>query len=407
MQYYFARTGLLDGKGAQLAKEAKQKAHKENEQIIVVDPECITPPLSTDGTSVYECSTLDALEQAPSHGSGGVWSEPMMLAPTVSTYKHKETYLQPLPDMPVLRRELRESLDDARKVLEEAGQHETREDDDEGQGWFEIQGLHILDIVTLAIRAAKNYYTTHIHPQKLYAIRTEKQIRYDLYRVMDILKRAAGRQFRGGVRKEELQGMLDWIESIHNLLSQEEEQEELEERRRNEWQWREGDWQGREREREWLFLKSFDTETDPLPTWTDAPEDEPSEFLLALQNGIRLVTLHNELVRRSKRQFDLIKTWHTDTAKPYRCAENLRYWIKAAELRWEVKLSVPVLDVVTGKNAAAWKQFDEAIMTWCRTVREELVGEWVAAEASAERRPSSEVSLDDDNARASAFPGWV
>ncbi|KAK8206575.1 hypothetical protein M8818_004408 [Zalaria obscura] len=54
MQYYFARTGLLDGKGAQLAKEAKQKAHKENEQIIVVDPECITPPLSTDGTSVEE-----------------------------------------------------------------------------------------------------------------------------------------------------------------------------------------------------------------------------------------------------------------------------------------------------------------------------------------------------------------
>ena len=44
-------------------------------------------------------------------------------------------------------------------------------------------------------------------------------------------------------------------------------------------------------------------------------------------------------------------------------AENLRFWIKASELRWEIKLSVPVSDVVNSKDNDSWMKFDEAIFT--------------------------------------------
>ncbi|KAJ9621555.1 hypothetical protein H2203_007042 [Taxawa tesnikishii (nom. ined.)] len=410
MQYYFARTGLLDGKGAQLAREKRKTSGSTTiEPVIVTESDPITPPLSTDGLSVYGGLGISNPDQqgfvsSPTdmHATEEPWNdslEPMMLPPTVSTYKHKEPYLQPLPDMPVLRRELRETLEDARKLLEESNDGQVGESgkssptaspkpsEKEKQGWYEVQGMHMLDIVTLAIRAAKNYYTSHTHPQKLYAVRSEREIRSDLYQVLEILKRTANREFRGGIRQTERQGILGWIESIHTLLSREEEQEREERVHRNQWQWQSGHWEGREREREWLFLNTFDTNDEPLPQWTELPEDGPSPFLEVLSNGLRLVCLHNEIIERSKRRFNEVKTFHTDTAKPYRCADNLRYWIKAAELRWEIKLTVNVMDVVTGKDAAAWKQFDEAVLVWCKGVREEFVREWAEAEANAERRP--------------------
>ena len=68
-------------------------------------------------------------------------------------------------------------------------------------------------------------------------------------------------------------------------------------------------------------------------------------------------------------------SFHTDFGKPYRCAENLRFWIKAAELRWEVKLDVNALDVANGKDRETWKRFDQAILTWCSAVRSELTAE--------------------------------
>lgn len=130
-------------------------------------------------------------------------------------------------------------------------------------------------------------------------------------------------------------------------------------------------------------MSSFDTNSDPLPAWTESTPEGPSPFLQALQSGLRLVQLHNEMVRRSERPFGEIKTFFTDVAKPYRCAENLRFWSKAAELRWETHLSFNVLHVVHGKDEDAWKQFDETIFKWCRGVREEISKEWAEAERSA------------------------
>ena len=404
MQYYFARTGLLDGKGAQLAKDTKKtRSNKENIEpsMSSVDDLGMSSLSMYDGTSSYAVSDpghdLSVVESPTDMQSMSDFSmstsEPPMLPPTVSTYKQKPSYTEPLPDMPVLRRELKEALQDSCKVIEESqkqgetGQQSAEASDD----FYELQGLHILDIITLAIRAAKNYHTAHTRPEKLYAIRSEKVIRSDLYQVLDVLKKMAMRNFRGGVRLDELVSIITWVESIDKLLKIEEQHEQAEAEERSTWVWREGDWSGKEREREWLFLNSFDGDEKPLPPWPEACDDEylPNEFLQALADGTRLVKLHNALVTKSKRQFDLIKNYHSDTLKPYRKAENLRFWIKAAELRWDLHLTVRVSDIANSKDdVEAWRAFDQAVLKWCQGVRAELTEEWrQEAQAEGRRKP--------------------
>ncbi|KAK4923206.1 hypothetical protein LTR28_012535, partial [Elasticomyces elasticus] len=399
--------------------ERKRSAHGATEATIrkASDPALTSPTF--DGVSA---SPFSDVSFSPDDGKspvdsptdqlpGDLWDTPasVMLPPTVSTYKYKSTYVQPLPDLVVLRRELRETLEDAAKVLDEVktGQGPSTSTDDtrlpldcpdhrpENQGWYEIQGLHLLDITTLAIRAAKNYYTAHDHPQRLYAVRSERQIRSDLHQVLDVLKRMAMNNFAGGVRQTERESILQWIGSVHRLLSSEEEAEHLAEEDRVQWTWLHSDWTNRERERELLFLRSFDSSGgEPLPRWTTPDNSAPTSFLLALQDGLRLVHLHNSFVEKSKRKFGEIKTFHTDTTKPYRCAENLRYWIKAAELRWDIRLSVDVSAVVNGK-AGVWKGFDEAILKWSQSVREELMSEWAEHKEVARRRlPSLDIDAD-------------
>lgn len=410
MQYYFARTGLLDGKGAQLAKEQRKKSStgdKENVQPALsgslLDEYSIGSLSLHDATSNYAVSDSGAepsVVESPTemHRTGDAWvdpSDPIMLPPTVSTYKVKPELTEPLPDMPVLRRELKEALQDACKVLEESQKPEHAQNNTEDSAFYEIQGLHLLDIITLAIRAAKNYYTAHTNPQKLYALKTEKDIRADLYQVLDILKRMASRNFRGGIRLDELTAIIIWIESIDKLIKTEEAQEQQEAAERESWIWRDGDWTGREREREWLFMKSFDGCEPALPQWPESSEDRtlPNDFLKALQDGQRLVKLHNALVARSRRRFHEIKDWHTDVAKPYRMADNLRYWAKAAELRWDVAMAIPALDVVNGKDDA-WKKFDDAIFSWCQGVRTELMEEWRQEAQSQERKRAPELRVE-------------
>ena len=92
---------------------------------------------------------------------------------------------------------------------------------------------------------------------------------------------------------------------------------------------------------------------------------------------------------RSKRKFGEIKSWHTDVAKPYRQAENLKYWAKAAELRFDVRLALPVQEVVHGE---AWQAFDEAVLKWSRKVREELLEEW----ATEDRAKPPKLKVEDE-----------
>lgn len=403
LQYYFARTGLLDGKGAQLAKDERGK------------PRVGRLPRET----LPRIYTPSDLSSAADNGSNGTSEtddtqqdreEPLMLPPTVSTYSHRVQYISPPPDPEILRTELVNALLEAKKALQQVsdeanetvdnqkpsteiqGSDQSNENDtttpfSQSSSWYEIQGLHILDVVTLAIRAAKIYYTSHEDPHRLYSIKSERQIREELLGVLDVLKRMAGRNFAGGMRAEELKVIKSWVDGIQEFLADEQTLEKQEEKERESWQWLEGSWEGREREREWSFLNSFHT-GEPLPVWTtmDASDPKPTNFLQALRTGVRLVHLHNALLRKSKRQFGDIKTFHTDTAKPYRCAENLRYWIKAAEIRWETRLKVDVSGVVNGKNEA-YPKFDAAVLQWSQVVREELTKEWKEA---AVRSPQSE-----------------
>ena len=407
LQYYFARTGLLDGKGAQLAKDDRGKPGMGK---ISRDgsPRIYMP---SDGVSEMDVPTETILEDAYQT------EEPLMLPPTVSTYSHRVQYIPPPPDSESLRQDLKAALHEAKKALQQISEEEHGNNDSpqtsdhlstscqnagesiassfsQSSGWYEIQGLHMLDVVTLAIRAAKIYYTSHEDPHRLYNIKSERQIREELIGVMDVLKKMAGRNFAGGIRTEEWKVVAEWLNGIEAFLIQEQALENQEAEERSSWQWLSGSWGGREREREQSFLNSFHKE-EPLPEWTaiDPANPRSSPFLEALRTGLTLVHLHNTLLKKSKRQFGEIKTFHKDVAKPYRCAENLRYWIKAAEIRWETKLNVNVSGVVNGKENA-YPDFDVAILQWSQAVREELTKEWEDAALKPSRRANSSSSAE-------------
>ncbi|KAI9850335.1 MAG: hypothetical protein M1838_005840 [Thelocarpon superellum] len=435
LQYYFARTGLLDGKGGQLyrdkSKDERKKVAGEPTGPVISMPSLRQPKLRSGSDSTYSSmrSSPDPAQPLEPETSldGALMDSPIqeefaahdhettspMLPPTVSTYNFRAKPLPRPPTMPQMRRDVRDALADASKVLQEA-EVETREspslpgpkeagataeavgspDATEPQGWHEIQGMHILDLMTLAIRAAKIYYTAHEHPARLAALKSERRIREELLTVMDTLKRMASRTFHGGIRAEERQVMQGWIDDVEALLRQEEGQEQREAHEREQWAWMVESWSGRPREREWSFIRSFDPSTAPLPAW-DGPEEAsplPTPFLQALQSGIRLIQLHNHMVTKSKRPFGQIPTFHTDTIKPYRAAENLRFWIKAAELRWEIVLRIDVLGVVYGRSAETWTHFDRELMRWSAKVREEFIREW--------RDHNSSTALDDVPSRA-------
>ncbi|KAK0118997.1 hypothetical protein ONS95_007863 [Cadophora gregata] len=406
LQYYFARTGLLDGKGGRLAKKKDTRGTLD---LSALDTSFLTPRvLGSDVDSSY--ASMGSSPELHAQGLGGMLVEsptqedydyfsgeeeedpdhPHMLPPTVSTYNHREKKIPHPPTLEELKDDLQKCLDDAVKLLEDAKQNPTSAPPspqkpgsepqspaaDDNRGWHELQGMHILDIMTLAIRAAKMYYTAHNQPQRLAAIKSERKIRAELLSVMEVLKRMATRNFAAGMRTEERLTMEKWVVSVYDLLSQEEAMEEAERKQRASWTWLDDSWEGRNVEREYAFIKSMDPEAETLPEFQSSDEvaDEalPTKFLDDMRTGMRLVKLHNAVVRKSKRPFGAIDKWHTDFGKPYRCAENLRYWIKAAELRWEVVLKVDVMGVVSGTDRTALKGFEEAIWKWCAKVREEI-----------------------------------
>lgn len=198
----------------------------------------------------------------------------------------------------------------------------------------------------------------------------------------------AVRNFAGGIRQPEKVGILTWIVGVSEIIQTEINQEKKEQEEREKWSWRVGEWVGKEREREWTFLRSFIDSPDELPGWDEQPLDcaTPTPFLEYFQSGLKLVQLHNALVAQSKRQFEEIKVFHTETGKPYRMAENLRFWVKAAQLRWEISFDLDVMGVVHGDDAKAWRQLDEALLKWCRGVREEITAEWLDSKNNSRLR---------------------
>ena len=235
LQYYFARTGLLDTATGRVAKGRKPGSRTASGN------EPLSPGLDADFSSLSLASPDGMSEH--NFGEGFVESpldetasmawedpEPMMLPPTVSTYKNNPVYVPPPPDMTVLRRELRESLAESTKHLDELekGFSDVQPDGktaknggEEASGWHEVQGINLLDVTTLAIRAAKNYYTAHEEPQRLYAIKPERTIRKELYDTLEVLKRLAIRNFGNGVQPYEVTQLRQWVVDISTLLDTE------------------------------------------------------------------------------------------------------------------------------------------------------------------------------------------
>jgi hypothetical protein len=441
LQYYFARTGLLDGKGAQLArKDAKTSplnvdTAMRSASVGVTSSSALLSPTDVPSYAASEngASAMSPTQSFLGEGLTEPWEqdgsimadaedwdrELAMLPPTVSTYKfQRPAYLPPPPDLTMLRRELTDTLEDALKVLKEADDVKPNMTEIEGKGeetdgWFAIQGLHLLDITTLAIRAAKNYYISHSSYQKLHSIKPETEIRRDLHSVLEILQRMAGRNFAGGLRQNEKVGILNWIVGISELIATEIEAEKKEVEDREKYSWRiDSNWESQERRREEAFLRCFAEPEHELPAWED-PETEgislPTAFQRRLATGVDLIKLHNSCVRASKRHFELIKTWHTDTTKLYRRAENLRYWAKAAELRWDKVVPRPLdfdaFNVALLADDAVptveeerekWIKFDRAMLAWCKGVREELVEEWERdKEKSTRRNVTPRIEIDE------------
>ena len=132
-------------------------------------------------------------------------------------------------------------------------------------------------------------------------------------------------------------------------------------------------------------MSYFDSSPEKLPEPEQVQESTilPTALLRFLQSGLHLILIHNNVVRRSKRPFGQIPSYHTEFSKPYRMAENLRYWKKAAELRWEVKLVFDVTGVVNGASEQVWRDFNTAVELWCEVVLKEVRSDWEMGEGAA------------------------
>ena len=108
LQYYFARTGLLDGKGAQMARP-KNKNHVNGTKEV--------PKLLLTQHSQFTAEMVDSPvdDIAPDQVDFDVEYDDgeLMLPPTVSTYSVKTHHIPPPPKLKVLRKDLVEALDKA------------------------------------------------------------------------------------------------------------------------------------------------------------------------------------------------------------------------------------------------------------------------------------------------------
>ena len=168
LQYYFARTGLLDGKGGQLARKKQQRATLDLSSLdtnpgslpkIVgsdVDSSYASTGSSPDfnsqefGTDLVESPT-EEIEEFYEDNFSDVGD---MLPPTVSTYHHREKVVPKPPTIMELKSELEQTLGDAKIALDEVearrvGTYKAPAEapkypnmpEENSQGWFELQGM--------------------------------------------------------------------------------------------------------------------------------------------------------------------------------------------------------------------------------------------------------------------------
>ena len=364
LQYYFARTGLLDGRSGQMVKKKENGEYDMPKLSGRGSTEVVASPIDEEGQLLWEAAQEDGDE--------------IMLPPTVSTYRNGTQYVPPPPSQQVLKRELVEHLEHSLQALE-ASEKTQKSTESVTQGFYEIEGLQILDTTTLAIRAARQYYTQHPNPQRLNQIKSDQSIRKELYDVLEVLKQIAGRNFAGGIRDDERLTMLLWVSEIGMMIDKEAKAEEHERRKRKQWLWVDDSNWTTDPEARTLDFLAF------LLQAIEAPVEEThtllgDRFWNTLLDGRKLVSFHNAAIRRSKRQFGYIDKCHDDVSKPYRRAENLRYWLKAAELRFEIKFKTKLDVLATAMpntpNDEIMQAFQKVVLEWLNGVRVDLTKDW-------------------------------
>ena len=174
--------------------------------------------------------------------------ESFMLPPTTSTYNLQMKPIPPAPNPDDLRKKLRDALTITKRSWAQSVPNHV---DSEGniapegkdlpQGVYDLHCTELTDLATSAVRAARAYYyTTDI---SLLSSKDEKTLREEFLFVLDVLKRMIQRQFQGGVKVEERDHVINWINSVE--VSLDEEERDIAEMKRLGREWLEGDWSGR------------------------------------------------------------------------------------------------------------------------------------------------------------------
>jgi hypothetical protein len=118
-------------------------------------------------------------------------------------------------------------------------------------------------------------------------------------------------------------------------------------------------------EQYYLLLTQFD------PSEPKLPPPSTRQFLDTLRTGTKLCLIHNALTHFSQRPFGLITRFHTDTTVRYRVTENLRYFAKAAEIRWEIHLDWDVEEIWRATPRGD-EMLEEQLAKWCLCITLEM-----------------------------------
>ena len=231
-------------------------------------------------------------------------------------------------------------------------------------------GMDIVERATATIRLAQRYRTQVRHEDW----DDEKRLRRDAVDVLVILRNIAERDGID-VTAEEKGVVRTWCKAVRTRVERDDEV------RRGVWEkaasWMEGNWQGKEwgmisymiltnPDRYHLFLSQFDPSQPKLPPPTS------TRFLDILRTGTKLCLIHNASTHFSLRPFGLITRFHTDTTVQYRVTDNLRYFAKAAEIRWEIILDWDVEEIYR-ESPRGDEMLRSQLGKWCQHVIDEMV----------------------------------
>jgi hypothetical protein len=81
--------------------------------------------------------------------------------------------------------------------------------------------------------------------------------------------------------------------------------------------------------------------------------------------------LHNTVTQFSLRPFGLITRFHTDTSVQYRVTDNLKYFAKAAQIRWDIQIEWDVEEIWRASSRGD-EMLQRELAKWCAVIINEM-----------------------------------